>query len=442
MMEYALGWLTAPSEIDDSFIRRMGESGDASFVPVLADLLFFRFVIPRTSRDPIRSALTKLTGENFAAPGWRDWFIWLGRHPEVVAPPEYADWKSQLFQRIDPRISLFFYDGVKARIRLEEIVWGGVAKDGIPDLTDAPVIPASEATYLNPDDRVFGVSINGEHRAYPLRILNPHEMANDVVGGEPIALAYWTLCGSGIVYSAKLNGERVTFGTSGLLYLSNKLMYDRKTNTLWRQFTGEPVVGSLADSGIRLSIFPVVVTLWHEWVTAHPDTTVLDIETGIYRSSDYLAESDPRSIYYDYFNSVDTMFPVWLRSSLLDTKTVVLGLRVEGQAKAYPLDKLAESPVVNDELGGVALVIVTDPEAGAARAYHRGDRRFEEHPAEAEDKGPRLLLDQGNSRWEVTEEALLNVEDPSLRLERLPGHMAFWFGWYASFPLTLVYGEP
>ena len=231
------------------------------------------------------------------------------------------------------------------------------------------------------------------------------------------------------MYSAKLNGERVTFGTSGLLYLSNKLMYDRKTNTLWRQFTGEPVVGSLADSGIRLSIFPVVVTQWHEWVTAHPDTTVLDIKTGIYSSSRYSPESDPRSIYYQYFNSPDTMFPVWRRSSLLDTKTVVLGLRVEGQAKAYPLDKLAKAVVVNDELGGEALVIVTDPEAGVARAYHRGDFNFEAHPAGAGDKRPRLLLDQGNNRWEVTEEALLNVENPSLRLERLPGHMAFWFGW-------------
>ena len=244
------------------------------------------------------------------------------------------------------------------------------------------------------------------------------------------------------MYSAKLNGERVTFGTSGLLYLSNKLMYDRKTNTLWRQFTGEPVVGSLADSGIRLSIFPVVLTQWHEWVTAHPDTTVLDIETGIYPSSGYLPESDPISIYYDYFNSAGTMFPVWRRSSLLDTKTVVLGLRVEGQAKAYPLDKLAASVVVNDELGGAALVIVTDPEAGAARAYYRGDHRFKADPAGAGDEGPRILLDQGNNSWEVTEEALLNVENPSQRLERLPGHMAFWFGWYASFPLTQVYGEP
>ena len=136
------------------------------------------------------------------------------------------------------------------------------------------------------------------------------------------------------------------------------------------------------------------------------------------------------------------MFPVWLRSNLLDTKTIVLGLRVEGQPKAYPLDKLAQSLVVNDELGGATLVIVTNPEAGAARAYHGGDRIFAAPPEANRGNGLRFLVDQGNNRWEVTEEALVNVEDPSVRLGRLPSHMAFWFGWYASFPLTRVYGEP
>ena len=115
---------------------------------------------------------------------------------------------------------------------------------------------------------------------------------------------------------------------------------------------------------------------------------------------------------------------------------------MEGEAKAYPLDRLAESEVVNDELGGLALVIVTDPESGAARAYHRGDSTFKADPDSAKDKVPRLLLDQENKRWVVTEEAILNVENPAMRLDRLPGHMAFWFGWYASFPLTRLYGEP
>ena len=185
LMEAAQSFLSGPN-FDDSFISRMGQSGDISFVPVLADLLFLR--VPRLSFQ-LRLALIELTGEA-SLETWPDWFVWLGRHPEIEPPPGYANWRGKYFGLVDPRISDFFYDGVKARIRLEEIVWGGVARDGIPDLNDAPVIPASQATYLNPGDRVFGVSINGEHRAYPLRILNAHEMANDVVGGEPIALAY------------------------------------------------------------------------------------------------------------------------------------------------------------------------------------------------------------------------------------------------------------
>ncbi len=169
----------------------MGESGDTTFVPVLLDLLFlFRGTVPQSVIDAIREALIELTGEDFGEFGWPDWFEWLGNHSEVHAPPGYASWKGLLLSVIDPDFTLFFYDGVKTRIRLEEIAWGGVRKDGIPDLIDPPVITHDKASYLNPDDRVFGVSINGEHRAYPFRIMNPHEMANDVVGGEPIALAY------------------------------------------------------------------------------------------------------------------------------------------------------------------------------------------------------------------------------------------------------------
>ena len=107
--------------------------------------------------------------------------------------------------------------------------------------------PASAASYLNPDDPVFGVEINGDARAYPLRIANWHEMVNDVVGGVPVSLAYCTLCGSGILFDGRVAGraEPFTFGSSGLLYRSNKLMYDRQTDSLWEQLAGHPVTGSL-----------------------------------------------------------------------------------------------------------------------------------------------------------------------------------------------------
>ena len=192
MMEAALDYIFLSMEVDPSLIARMGESGDATFVPVLLDLLFFlQGAFPQEDvTDAIRESLIKLTGEDYGIFGWPDWFEWVGAHPELHAPVGYASWKGRLLSLIDPEFTLFFHEGVKTRIRLEEIAWGGVLKDGIPDLIDPPLITADKATYLNPDDRVFGVSINGQHRAYPLRIMNPHEMANDVVGGEPIALAY------------------------------------------------------------------------------------------------------------------------------------------------------------------------------------------------------------------------------------------------------------
>ena len=134
----------------------------------------------------------------------------------------------------------------------------------------------------------------------------------------------------------EISDKPVQFGTSGLLYRSNKLMYDRVTNTLWRQFTGEPVVGELAHSGIELETFPVVTTTWGEWLAAHPDTTVLSPDTGWYEPETYYPEPDPRSIYYFYFASPGTMFPVWRQSDALPAKAPVLGLLVGGIARGLP----------------------------------------------------------------------------------------------------------
>ena len=177
-------------------IRKMGNSGDESYIPVLVEILRFWWRLYPEVRIDLYSALGKLIEQPYEQlspeqlePSW--WVEWVGSHPEVQPPEGFAAWKGQLYSNlVDPEMGAFLYEGVKARIRVEEIIWGGVRKDGIPDLTNPPVVSAEEATYLGRSDRVFGVSINGEHRAYPLRILNAHEMANDVVGGVPFALAY------------------------------------------------------------------------------------------------------------------------------------------------------------------------------------------------------------------------------------------------------------
>ena len=162
---------------------------DISQVPVIIELM--QFVGSSVLLQESIATLQELTGQRFDATnaGWTSWRVWLGEHvAEFQPPPDYLRWKVNVLSLIHPRFEEFLLPhGETARINLTEIVWGGVVPDGIPDLQNPETLSPDEADYLFPEDRVFGVSINGEHRAYPLRILNPHEMANDVLGGEPIA---------------------------------------------------------------------------------------------------------------------------------------------------------------------------------------------------------------------------------------------------------------
>ena len=177
--------------------RQMAYSGNQTYIPVLLE--FLRFQSGDEAIINMTSFLARLKDnvppeEVMIFPPeqkeWSWWIEWLGNNPQVQPPEGFAGWKGQLYSLLDPDFGAFLYDGVKSIIRIEEIVWGGVVKDGIPDLKDPAVVSAVEAGYLQPEDRVFGVSINGQHRAYPLRIMNRHEMANDIVGGVPFALAY------------------------------------------------------------------------------------------------------------------------------------------------------------------------------------------------------------------------------------------------------------
>ena len=167
-------------------------NNDKSMVPLMIELL--RFFGNQELMIETSTAISAITGREFRREqgAWNEWMEWLGKNAEEYSPPDgYVLWKSTLMSLIDPRFAEFLAPAEQgSRINLFEVAWGGVRPDGIPDLQSAPVVSAGEQEYLQPSDRVFGVSINGEHRAYPLRIVNAHEMANDVLGDEPIALAY------------------------------------------------------------------------------------------------------------------------------------------------------------------------------------------------------------------------------------------------------------
>ena len=244
------------------------------------------------------------------------------------------------------------------------------------------------------------------------------------------------------MYSGIVNGEPTTFGTSGLLYRSNKVMYDRATRSLWNQFIGEPVIGPLADSGIRQPFFPSVVTTWEEWLAEHPDTTVLDRYTNVYPPDFYVPENDPRAIYYDYFTSDEVMFPVWNRDITFEPKAVVVGLSIGDSAKAYGVTDLQEVRLINDTVGGLNVVVVASPESRAGRIYERGETVFSLPEADDPNMAPTTLVDETGAPWQVTESGLVNSADPSAVFPRIPSLTSFWFGWFQYHPDTAVSSAP
>ncbi|MEO0370019.1 MAG: DUF3179 domain-containing protein [Pseudomonadota bacterium] len=362
-----------------------------------------------------RDALKALTGEDL--PDWRAAMDYQQANPQITPHPSYYDLKLWYWGGIDAEFRDLFampVDPTQMRIRFEEITWGGARFDDIPPLDDPDRVRAEEATYLSPDDLVFGVEINGDARAYPLRIMGWHEMFNEVIGGVPVALAYCTLCGAGILFETEVEGRDApfVFGSSGLLYRSNKLMFDRQTQSLWNQFTGEPVVGPLVGSGIKLKVRPTVITTWEAWRNAHPNTTVLSLETG------HIRNYDSGFVYRDYFASPDLMFPALTDETRLAQKTYVYGIRTAGGAKAWPLDVFSDQPVINDQVGFLNVVLVGDTQTRTVRAYDRGDWVFE--MGDGGVSGPGGL-------WRVSEAALLGPQEQQAR--RVPGRVSYWFAW-------------
>jgi len=375
----------------------------------------------RYTRYPPREILDLLEHLTGAAPGrhWADWMLWQEASPDLASHPAVHVFKRSVFMLIDPDWRPFLEpryiaDGAMD-IRFEEVVWGGVHRDGIPSLDNPDLIPATAAGYLRDDDLVFGVEIDGDARAYPLRIMGWHEMFNDVIGGVPVALAYCTLCGAGILFETDVAGreEPFVFATSGFLYRSNKLMYDRQTESLWNQFTGRPVSGPLRGSGLALRQRPVVIEPWGAWRARHPATRVLSLETG--HDRDY----GSGVVYRDYFESPNLMFPVRVDQSRLRQKDYVFAIRRFAAAKAWALDLFAERRVVNDVIGDTPVVLIGDAAGRTVRAYERGGREFSMTAA------GRLVA--GGETWTQGEAALTSPRGETL--PRIAGHIAYWFAW-------------
>jgi Protein of unknown function (DUF3179) len=410
--------------IDDEVGGAVGRVPDPSTPPSLG---------PSSPQARIRARLTRFlqqkTGKRFGDDLWT-WREWIWSRPYEPHPGYFA-FKGALYGQIDPRMTEFFKPGTRSLVRLDEVDWGGVTVNGIPPLGHPEMIPAAQARYLGGGDIVFGLVVNGEARAYPKRILAWHELARDRIGGVEMTIVYCTLCGTVIPYESEVGGVLRTFGTSGLLYRSNKLMFDRETMSLWSTLEGRPVIGELAGSDLQLRAHPVVTTTWEEWRALHPDTAVLSLETGVKR--DY----SEGAAYRDYFSTDSLMFHVSKTDRRLKNKAEVLVMRPRGddgvtQPVAIAAEFLKKNPVHLFESGGRRFVVLTTPK-GANRVYEAGAVRF------AKWNGRNTVNDDSGRTWLATEEALTLSDDPAWSsFKRLPAQRAFWFAWYAQFPETAL----
>ena len=256
------------------------------------------------------------------------------------------------------------------QVAVQDIRPGGPPPDGIPAIVAPEMIAPDEAGYLADEDQVVGLRIGQDARAYPLKILNYHQVINDRVGGVPLAVTYCPLSGAALVFYRLVAGQEVTFGVSGLLYRSNVLLYDHETRSLWSQMLRKAVTGPLAGRRLDTQGVPLAMT-WGEWKKRFPATRVLSNQTGFDR--DY--HIDP---YGNYATSPELWYPVGRVRRDLPPKTRILGVASGSQAKAYPLDRLAAVGLkLHDVLDGQAIDIAIHVEGNVMAAAAGEDTPLE-----------------------------------------------------------------
>lgn len=281
------------------------------------------------------------------------------------------------------------FDVSNARVPVDEILRGGPPRDGIPSIDDPKFERPANSLPWRTNDLMLTFDAENARFAYPIGILNWHEIVNHDLDGTPLLITFCPLCGTGMAFDPEVEGRHLTFGVSGLLYNSDLLMYDHQTESLWSQIEGRAISGPLAGTELR----PVAIRheLWGGWQErVGLDGQVLSTDTG--HSRNYRM-----SPYGNYHHSERLYFPVTHTSRKYHPKTWVLGWTYNGESKAWPFPELADyGAVLDDQIGGKAVRIHYDPEVPSAE-----------------------------------------LRDASGKL--LPATRALWFAWYTFHPETRIY---
>jgi len=349
-------------------------------------------------------------------------------------------------------------DFSQTSVDLDDIISGGPPIDGIPPYypvdyiypDDVPFLGGEiprftteyssiEETnaYLPDEQQVIAVEIDGDARAYPLILLNNHEIANTEIGGVPVAVTFCPLCNASIVFDRTIDGEVHHFGVSGLLRNSDMVMWDHETQSWWQQFTGEAIVGEL--NGTRLTQIPSIVVSWGEFKEQFPEGIVLRNQRGGNPlSSISYAGYDRNGNAFLYFGEADDR---------LFTTERVLGYFGADGAIAYPFSALAENPVINEQIGGEPAVVfwqsgsvslfTSSIETGSAALYEATleDGTTLTFSVEGEET---IVDDQTGSTWNVFGRAT-SGELEGTQLQQYLAYPHFWFAWSAFRPDTVIW---
>ncbi len=317
--------------------------------------------------------------------------------------------------------------------------------EAIPAIDDPQFERAAEAEDIGDEERIIAININGDARAYPLTILSTHEIVNDHVGGEEIAVTWCPLCYSALVFDREINGRTLSFGVSGKLLQNTLIMIDRQTGSFWSQLYSGAIDGQFA--GTPLSVYPSILTDWESWAAENPDGLVLSkkktcaqFNCGTYADNPRGSYAvDPYASYYQSADEgvVNRQIPRDVESRR--PKQLVLGVRLNEATRAYPFSLLSQQPVINDELAGEPILIWFNPETMTGAAYHReigGDVLT----FQVDDEDPNLLRDlETNSVWLGPSGRGEAGEHQQSALLPLIFTTAFEFGWYGYFPQSDTY---
>ncbi|MEW6406538.1 MAG: DUF3179 domain-containing protein [Chloroflexota bacterium] len=339
--------------------------------------------------------------------------------------------------------SEFTTDFSKHSVPYSEILLGGPPKDGIPPIDAPQFIPVSEADeWLEDREPVVFVQVGDDARAYPIQILIWHEIVNDTVGDEPLIVSFCPLCNTAIAFKRTFNEQVLDFGTTGRLRYSNLIMYDRQTETWWQQATGDAIAGE--HTGAQLEFYPASMISWADFKNLYPDGTVLSRETGYsrdYGKNPYFGYDDINQTPFLYSGSTPDQLPPMAR---------VLTVDLKDEAVAYPYDILSQAKIINDTVGGEAIVIFWTkgtvsaldtnniPEGrdvGAAVAY---SRLLDNQTLTFKFADDKITDEQTKSEWNIFGQAI-SGELNGKQLTQVISINHFWFSWAAFRPETKVY---